>query len=408
MTAPAGAAAALDPAGTAAPDPAEGFASESFRLDPYPVYARLRAAGPLVHSPAHRLWFATDHAAVGAVLRDRRSSVESPFRATRVLFGRTVTDVEGAEHVKLRSLTNRSFSASAIPGYLDDLVPGAVHAVLDELPRSGTADYVSGFANAVPIRVMSRIIGLRPADVPEFQWCSDAVIAFIDSALPAHRKAAVGAWQHMRGLLHERITELRPAPDESVIGRLLTAAAEGVDVDDDEIVRQIGLLIPAAIDTSNRLLANVLHCLCSRPELLAQVYADPGLIDAVVEETLRFESPIHSTVRIWGGGELLGTELPARSLVTVLLGSANRDPRVFPEPDVFDPHRPDSARHLAFGAGRHQCMGRRMALAEVTTALRILLERRPALRFAGAAPAPITGLSFRSPAALLLDHGSHA
>ncbi|GJF28394.1 cytochrome P450 [Kitasatospora sp. NE20-6] len=388
------------------PDAAAGFGTAAFLRDPYPVYAALRAAGPLVRSETHRTWFATTHEAVGAVLRDRRASVESPFRATRVLFGRTVTDVEGDEHVKLRSLTNRSFSAAAIPGHLEELVPAAVHQVVDALGDSGTADFVPAFANAVPIRVMSRIIGLHPDDVPEFQRCSDAVIAFIDSAAPPARRAALTAWQRMQVLLHARIAELRPAPDASVIGQLLTAAAEGADVDDAEIVRQIGLLIPAAIDTSNRLIANVLHVLCSRPALLREVYARPELIDPVVEETLRFEPPIHSTVRIWGGGELLGTDIPRGSLLTVLLGSANRDGAVFADPDTFDPARPAASRHLAFGAGRHQCMGRRMALAEVRTALRILLERRPGLRFADPDPQPVEGLSFRSPAGLLLSYGS--
>lgn len=404
MSAAATLAPAPAPAVPAGPD--AGFGGPAFRLDPYPVYAALRAAGPLVRSDAHRTWFATTHEAVGAVLRDRRAGVESPFRATRVLFGRTVTDVDGAEHVKLRSLTNHSFSASAVPGYLEDLVPSAVHAVVDALGEAGTADFVPAFANAVPIRVMSRIIGLRPADVPEFQRCSDAVIAFIDSAEPPARRAAVAAWQRMQVLLHARIAELRPAPDASVIGRLLAAAADGADVDDAEIVRQVGLLIPAAIDTSNRLIANALHVLCSRPELLREVYARPELVDGVVEETLRFEPPIHSTVRIWGGGELLGTDIPRGSLITVLLGSANRDPAVFPDPDAFDPHRPAAARQLSFGAGRHQCMGRRMALAEVRTALRILLERRPGLRFADGPPQPVEGLSFRSPAGLLLSYGS--
>ncbi|CCH17916.1 cytochrome P450 [Micromonospora lupini] len=384
------------------------FGTPAFQLDPYPVYAALRAQGHLVHSTVHRTWFATDHAAAGAVLRDRRSSVESPFRATRVLFGRTVTDVEGEEHVRLRALTNRSFSASMIPGYLDDLVPAAVRGVLDDLDAAagdGPADYVTGFANAVPIRVMSRIIGLRPADVPQFQSCSDAVIAFIDSADPVRRRAAVAAWARMRALLHSRVAELRPAPDDSVIGQLLSSAAEGADVDDDEIVRQVGLLIPAAIDTSNRLIANVLHTLCARPELMAQVAEDGNLVEAVVDETLRYEAPIHSTIRIWGGGELLGQDIPKGSLLTVLLGSANRDPAVFPDPDTFDPGRPGNQRLLSFGAGRHQCMGRRMALAEVTTALRLLLERRPGLRFADATPSPVQGLSFRSPATLRLAFG---
>jgi cytochrome P450 len=383
----------------------EAFGSDGFRRDPYPVYAHLRTLGPLVRSARHRTHFITTHAAVSGVLRAREATVDSPFRASRVLFGRTVMDVDGAEHTRLRSLTNRSFSASAIPGYLEEIVPGVVHAIVDELAGSAVIDAVSQFANQVPIRVMAQIIGLRADHVRDFQTCSDAVIAFLDSASAESRRAAMEAWGRMRVLLHERIAQLRPAPDDSVIGQLLAASSEAERVDDDEIVRQVGLLIPAAIDTSNRLIANALHTLCRHPEILRRVRDEPEHVAAVVEETLRYEPPIHSTVRIWGGGELLGTELPRGTLLTILLGSANRDPEVFAEPDRFDPWRPGNTRHIAFGAGRHQCMGRRMALAEVTTALTILLQRCPDMCAVDGGTDPIEGLSFRSPARLLLEPG---
>jgi pulcherriminic acid synthase len=382
----------------------EAFGSGGFRRDPYPVYERLRDLGPLVRSARHRTHFITTHAAVGAVLRAREATVDSPFRASRVLFGRTVMDVDGVEHTRLRSLTNRSFSASAIPGYLEEIVPGVVHAIVDELAGSAVIDAVGQFANQVPIRVMAQIIGLRADHVRDFQTCSDAVIAFLDSASADSRRAAMDAWGRMRVLLYERIAELRPAPDGSVIGQLL-AASEAERVDDDEIVRQVGLLIPAAIDTSNRLIANALHTLCRHPAILRRVQDQPEHVAAVVEETLRFEPPIHSTVRIWGGGELLGADLPRGTLLTILLGSANRDPEVFAEPDRFDPWRSGNTRHIAFGAGRHQCMGRRMALAEVTTALTIVLQRCPDLRAVDGATDPIEGLSFRSPVRLLLEPG---
>lgn len=384
------------------PDVAAEFGSDRFLIDPYPTYAAMRAAGPVVRSDVHRTWFVTTHAAVGEVLRSRRTSVDSPFRATRVLFGRTVTDVEGEEHRKLRALTNHSFTATAIPGYLEQLVPAAVHEVIDEIP-DGQADLVAHFASRVPLKVMSQIIGLRRADLPTFADSSDAVIAFLDTPTPECRRAAFDAWSTMRVLLHDRISELRPSPDESVIGQLLTASADGADVDEDEIVRQVGLLVPAAIDTSNRLIANVLHVLCGDPELMARAVANPATVPDVVEETLRFEPPIHSTVRTWLGGELAGVDVPRGSMLTVLLASANRDPAVFSSADTFDTERPGGQRHLSFGAGRHQCMGRQMALAEVTAAVTLLLERCADLRFSTTCPEPIRGHSFRSPARLDLD-----
>ncbi len=312
-------------------------------------------------------------------------------------------DVDGDEHIQLRALSSRAFSVAAVPAYEDTIVAEAVRAVIDDLDGRPSFDAVADFADRVPIAVMSAVIGV-PRELREpFRACSEDVIAFLDTATPENRDRARTALARMSADLTEVIAATRARPDGTLIGQLVTGTGSKGPLTDEEILRHIGLLIPAAIDTSNRLLANVIACLVTRPTLLDQVTADPRLVPGVVDETLRFEPPIHSTVRIWTGTEVCGVTLPRGALITVLLASANRDRAVFADPDSFDPTR-DASRHVSFGAGRHRCMGRAMAQVEVVGAITALLRRCPGLRLAPGAGTAITGTAFRSPTTLPLEY----
>lgn len=377
--------------------------SPEFARDPYPTYARLRELGGIVRLTNERCYAATTYEAVTGVLRSRAATVDSPFRASRALFGRTVMDVDGNEHTQLRSLSSRAFSVAAVPAYQHTIVADAVRTVIDDLHGRSCFDAVADFADRVPIAVMSEVIGI-PQELREpFRACSEEVIAFLDTATPDTRVRARAALARMSTDLADVIAAARAHPDHTLIGQLVTGTGPSGPLTDEEILRHIGLLIPAAIDTSNRLLANVIACLVTRPALLEQVAADPGMVPGVVDETLRFEPPIHTTVRIWTGSEICGVAIPRGALITVLLGSANRDPAVFAGPDTFDPGR-DASRHVSFGAGRHRCMGRTMAHVEVVAAITELVTRCPGLRLAPGADAAITGTAFRSPTTLPLHY----
>ena len=159
-------------------------------------------------------------------------------------------------------------------------------------------------------------------------------------------------------------------------------------------------MIPAAIDTTNRLVANALHILAAHPQWQDRLAEDEALIAAFVEEVMRFEPPIHTSVRICARDTVVeGCAMEKGSLVNVFFGAANRDPAHFSNPDRFDPERPELRRHLSFGGGKHQCMGRFFAVIEVAEAIRAIVARGR-IAFATANPAPIEGAAFRSPARL--------
>jgi cytochrome P450 len=160
------------------------------------------------------------------------------------------------------------------------------------------------------------------------------------------------------------------------------------------------VLLFGGIETTEGMIASAVAHLLADPAELARVRADPGRLPAVVEESLRLE-PAAAVVDRYAtaDAELGGARIAAGDLVRVSLTAANRDPSTFPDPDRFDPGRPNARRHLAFAGGPHVCIGMHLARLEAHTALEVLLERLPGLRLAEpGAPPPARGLVFRKPA----------
>ncbi|MFC6344860.1 cytochrome P450, partial [Nocardioides hankookensis] len=175
----------------------------------------------------------------------------------------------------------------------------------------------------------------------------------------------------------------RREPHDDLISALV--AAEGDQVQPQEMVPLCILLLIAGFETTVNLIGNAVNALLDHPDQWAALVADPGLAGAVVQETLRFDPPVQRTARIsFDDTELAGQRVESGRFVNVLLGGANRDPAVFCDADVFDITRTDGADHLAFSSGIHHCVGRPLAELEATVALRMLAERMPGLRRAGA------------------------
>ena len=199
----------------------------------------------------------------------------------------------------------------------------------------------------------------------------------------------------------------RAEPRHDVITRLVTGCVDGVGLTDDEVISFLRLLLPAGAETTSRLMGNMLFALLEEPEArLERVRADRSLVPWVIEETLRWETPILFVAREATRATAVGgVEIPAGSFVSAVIGSANRDEGHFPDPDRFDLDR-RADDHLSFGFGRHFCLGYHLAKLETGIALGALLDRLPTLRLDPAAPAPrITGLAFRSPQTLRVRFG---
>jgi cytochrome P450 len=284
-----------------------------------------------------------------------------------------------------------------VPKNLDALEPmlrTLVHEILDRLEPRATADLVADFTEQFPIQVMAHLTGIPRNDHSQFQrWALD-IIGF-----PKDLQRGLAAAEALRQYLLPIIADRRAHPTGDVISKLVTGTVDGEGLSDDEVVSFLRLLIPAGAETTFKLLGNLFVALLSdRDRRWERVRSDRSLVPWALEETLRWETSVLMVSRqTTREVELRGVSIPAGMNVSVLNASGNRDEDHYANPDEFDLDR-RADDHLAFGFGRHHCLGYHLARMEVRVALDAMLDRVPHLRLDPGAPPPrILGLAFRAP-----------
>jgi cytochrome P450 len=286
-----------------------------------------------------------------------------------------------------------------VPKGMDRLEPvlsEMVHALLDEIAASSQADMVAQFTERFPVQVMAHLVGVPRADYPQFQrWAID-IIGFAKDM-----ERGMAAARAIREYLGPVIAARRAAPGDDVLSKLVTGRVDGNGLTDEEVVSFLRLLMPAGAETTFRLIGNMLVALLTDRDRYERVRADRSLVPWAVEETLRWETSVLMVSRqATRETEIGGFPIPADAFISVVVASANRDERHYERPDEFDLDR-HADDHLAFGFGRHHCLGYHLARLEARVALDAILDRLPALRLDPTAPPPaITGLAFRSPKVL--------
>jgi cytochrome P450 len=312
------------------------------------------------------------------------------------VMGRTLLELEGAEHRASRALVSPSFRTALLERWRSELVEVVVHELIDRFAPRGRAELAREFTFAFPVQVIARIMGLPRQDYVRFQRLSIELLNVVydwDCGLAA--SAALKAY------LTEILAERRRNPQDDLISTLAESEIDGARLTDDEIFAFLLLILPAGVETTYRASGNLLVALLTDPPLLDALRADRGMLRGAFEEALRWEPPITTVVRrAVGDCELGGVAIPAGTTVSVSVAAANRDPTRYPDPDRFDPTRKNIA-HLTFGGGPHLCLGMHLARMEGIVAIDALLDRLPELRLDPSAPAPhVAGVAFRSPAAL--------
>ncbi|RPK55974.1 Cytochrome P450 107B1 [Streptomyces sp. ADI96-02] len=398
MTAPAPAPAPVDLAAL----------GDEFTRDPYPVYAALRAKGPVhrvrIPEGAHA-WLVVGYDAGRALLADQRLAKDwdraSPsLGVSKVSAGTSMLSRDAPDHTRLRRLVAREFTPrrmELLAPRVREMTDGLLDAMLTAPGRE--ADLVEALSFPLPMAVICELLGVPFLDRQDFRTWSGQAVSSVDPSVRASSARAMTAY--VAGLLADK----RKAPGEDLLSALIhTADEDGDRLSEDELIGMAWLLLVAGHETTVNLITNGVHNLLAHPDQLALLRADFGLIHNAVEEILRFEGPVETpTYRFTTEPiEVGGTVIPGGGeLVLVAMSDANRDPARYPDGDRFDITR-DARGHIAFGHGIHYCLGAPLARIEAATALRALLERCPDLRLT-ADPATLrwrTGMLMRGPLSL--------
>ena len=315
------------------------------------------------------------------------------------VMGRTLLELDGAEHRASRALVSPSFRTALLERWRSELVEVVVHELIDRFAPRGRAELAREFTFAFPVQVIARIMGLPREDYLRFQRLS---IELLHVVYDWDRGTAASA--SLKAYLAEILADRRRNPQDDLISTLAESEIDGARLTDDEIFAFLLLILPAGVETTYRASGNLLVALLTEPPLLDALRADRNLLRGAFEEALRWEPPITTVVRrAVRDCELGGVAIPAGTNVSVSVSAANRDPTRYPDPDRFDPTRRNIA-HLTFGGGPHLCLGMHLARMEGTVAIDALLDRLPDLRLDPSAPAPnVVGVAFRSPASLPVE-----
>ncbi len=342
--------------------------------DPYPTYAELRALAPAYRNERLGFWALSRHADVLAGFRDtarysNRNGVSldpasSHPRAHQMM---SFLAMDPPRHTRMRALVSRGFTPRRI-AELEPRIREIASAHIDAFVATGRCDFIKDFAGKFPMDVISEMLGVPETDRDQLRAWADVVV-HREEGMTDVPPAGMEAAMHMLGYFHQLVADHRAHPRDDLTAALLAAEIDGDRLDDAEILGFLFLMIIAGNETTTKLLGNAVYWLWRTPEQRRLVEADPALIPRWVEETLRYDGSTQALARtVVGDLELHGERMRDGDRVVLLVGAANRDERVFPEPERYDLMR-DTSAMLSFGQGTHFCLGAALARLEARVAL---------------------------------------
>ncbi len=355
--------------------------SPELRANPYPIYEKLRRKDPVHRMRLQDAWLLTDYADVDMVLRDSRrfGNVGREFGYIPQV---SMLDLDPPEHTKIRGLVSHGFTPRSVAG-LEPRIRETVDRLLGGVDRNEPFDLIAVLAFPLPVIVIAEMLGVPPEDREQFNEWSNVVSLIVDPLLDERQIRRVQqAVDEVFAYFEKVAEERRRSPQDDLVSALVTAEVDGERLERDDLLVNLLLVLVAGNETTRNLIGNGSLALLQNPDQLQKLRGDPALLNGAIDEFLRFDSPVQLDSRVAREPvELRGKRISVGQRVICLLGAANRDPKVFPNPDRLDVDR-SAANHMAFGRGIHYCLGAPLARLEGRVAFEALLPQLGELRLA--------------------------
>lgn len=368
--------------------PAFEILSREALEDPHSVQSRLRDLAP-VCQVEHGWWAVSRHRDVVHVLKHpelfssagirtgRDAAIDERLRGDQVFpESASIIANDPPVHTRLRKLIAGAFTPAAM-SRLEPRVRALTVGLLDRILELPVFDVVADLAIPLPVIVIAERIGVDPSRLHDFKRWSDAVVDVVAPRSDSDVERVLAARRELRAYIEELIVSRRMSPGDDLVSDLCRAeGAEGV-VSTDEVLSLVVTLLVAGNITTTNLISSAALVLAERPDVFSTIRRDPAVIPAFIEEVLRFDGPAKMLLRrATREVELSGVVIPEGAIVAALLAAANRDPEVFPEPDVFDVRR-NTRSHVSFGFGIHFCVGAALSRLEGRVVFEEIARRLP-------------------------------
>lgn len=352
-----------------------------FHEDPYPYYRRLRDEAPLYRNDELQFWALSRHHDVLQGFRNSTAlsnacgvSLDPVSRTPDAHKVMSFLAMDDPGHLRLRTLVSKGFT----PRRIRELEPRVVELArmhLDAALQSESFDFIAEFAGKLPMDVISELMGVPEPDRAHIRELADGVMHREDG-LADVPPSAIQASADLMVYYADMVAQRRKKSSDDLTSALLEAEIDGDRLTDEEIMAFLFLMVVAGNETTTKLLANAAYWGFKNPDQLATVYTDHSRIPLWVEETLRYDTSSQILARsVAQEFTLYDTTLPEGDVLLLLPGSANRDDRVFDNPDEYRIGRDIGSKLVSFGSGAHFCLGAHLARMEARVALSELLTR---------------------------------
>lgn len=376
-------------------EPVEDLMDPAVQACPYGLYKKLRAHSPIYRMPSTGFYLVTSFDLCREIIREpdvfisgvtplalKSEGVPAEVMAIYENEGwvpkASCSTSDPPRHTWVRTLLSQLFTTARVRA-MTPYIESTAHSLIDEFENQGDCEFVKAFAHPLPMTIIAEQIGVAADQLDTFKDWSDAIVDLFSMMVDQERvlecARQVVTMQHF---FKDQIDQRRANPRDDILTMLATGGNEsGEEIPMDELLSIVTIdLLASGNETTTAGIASGMLLLAEQPEVASELQDNPALIPNFVEEVLRLESPAQGMFRQVTQDIRVGdTDFKAGDVLSLRFGAANRDEEAFPHADKLDLHRPKAGNHLAFGIGRHHCVGAPLARQELITSFQVLLSR---------------------------------